>query len=140
MKKLKNYGLLLADTVLVSESSAEALTKHSKGLEDVTYLVNSAAKDEDEEDDDEDDDDEVEDDEALARKLNRQEKANRNTSGQRSSARLASNHSAAQEATIAEREKRQIELMERRNEERVREIARAARKGGGKDESAHAEE
>jgi len=128
--------LLLADTVLVSESSAEVFTKHAKGLEDITYIINS---DENNEDDD-DDDDEPADDEALARKLDRQEHANRNRSGQRSSARLASNHSAAQDASTAEREKRQIELLDRRNEERVREIARAARKGGAKDESAQAEE
>jgi nucleosome binding factor SPN SPT16 subunit len=144
VKKLNTYSLLLADTVLVTDSSPDVLTKHSKGLEDITYLMNSSDpnEDEDEEDDDDEDEDEEEpeDDEALARKLSRKENANRNASGVRASARLASNHTAAQDATIAEREKRQIELMNRRNEERVREMARAARKGGSKDELAKAEE
>lgn len=129
----------MADTILISELSTETLTKHAKALEDITYIINSDDTNKNDEDEDEDED-EHEDDEALARKLSRQVSPNRNSSGKRSSARLASNHSAAQEATTAEREKRQIELMERRNEERVREIARAARKGGNKDESAQAEE
>ena len=79
----------------------------------------------------EDDYDENDTDAKLARKL---AKESNNDSGDRRSKRLARDPSEVAEVTegIADRERRQMELMERRNEDRVREIARQNSKKRGK--------
>ena len=79
-------------------------------------------------------------DAAYARKV--QEEVDDERAGQRSSKRLASTYDqmADIQASAAEREKRQINLMDRRNEERVRELARAQRGMGKNDENRAAEE
>jgi|AntRauTorckE5430_2_1112549.scaffolds.fasta_scaffold00815_2 nucleosome binding factor SPN SPT16 subunit len=79
-------------------------------------------------------------DAAYARKV--QEEVDDERAGQRSSKRLASTYDqmADLQASAAEREKRQISLMDRRNEERVRELARAKRGKGKNDENRAAEE
>lgn len=122
--------------VTVTGRGPEILTKHSKGLTDISYLIND--------DENASSDDEAPDapdgDAALARKLSRTVEDN---SGQRTSARLAKTSAAVQEMVegAAERQRRQIELMARRNEERLRELARANLKNKGKDgEAEKAEE
>jgi nucleosome binding factor SPN SPT16 subunit len=121
VSKLKTYALLVSDMALVGENGADVLTKMGKTLTDVAYNVNDGADDEDDED------------AKLARKLAKQDDGN---DGGRRSKRLARDPSAAAETAegVAERERRQIELMQRRNEERVREIARKNAKNRGKGE------
>ncbi|KAG7353495.1 Xaa-pro dipeptidase [Nitzschia inconspicua] len=123
VKKLKTYALLLSDMVVISEKGGEVLTKMGKAITDVAYNVNDGGDDDDDDDDD--------GDAKLARKLAKESAAD----GERRSKRLARDPSAAAEASegVAERERRQIELMQRRNEERVREIARKNAKNRGKD-------
>ena len=104
------------------------MTKFGKAITDIAYNVN----DEDEEDDsnEDEDDDEEDGDAKLARKLSRQQE----DAGERRSRRLAKDSGALQEAAegTAERERKQIKLMARRNEQRLREIARENQKSKGK--------
>ncbi len=112
------------------DSTPEILTKHSKQLTDISYQINEN-----------DDDDEEDGDAALARKLAAEEESE--DTGKRSSKRLASTYDSMAEAQAgaAERERRQIDLMNRINMERVRELARArSKRGGGEEESEKAEE
>ena len=114
---------MVSDMVSVSDKGAEILTKMGKAITNIAYNVN----DEDDDEDGEDDDDE---DAKLARKLANESNAN----GDRRSKRLARDPNEVAEVTegIADRERRQISLMQRRNEDRVREIARLNSKKGGK--------
>ena len=123
------------------------MTKMGKAITDVAYNVNDDDGNDDDDDDDEDDaeddeeeeDDDVKADAALARKLAREQ-----TDGAgRRSTRLAKDTGASAEANegVVERERRQIVLMQRRNEERLREIARENMKNKGEnDEDEQAEE
>lgn len=120
------------------KDGSDVLTKLNKSLTDVSYTIND---DEEEEESDEDDDESAPDapegDAEYARKVAKE------VTGQRSSARLAKDSSAVQDAQegAAERERRQISLMTRYNEERLRELARANSRNKGKDgESEQAEE
>ena len=113
------------------------MTKHAKRPSDISYTVN----DESEASSGSDEDGDEEDDAALAKKISKQE--DNVMPGQRQSKRLAKNAEAMQDVVegAAVRERKQIELMARRNEERLRELARAKRKGkGGDKESEKAEE
>ena len=120
---------MVSDMVSISDRGAEVLTKMGKAITNIAYNVN--------EDDDESDDDSA--DAKLARKLAAE---TTNANGDRRSKRLARDPNEIAEITegIADRERRQIELMERRNEERVREIARQNSKKRGKVEEDMAEE
>ena len=131
---------MIADTVVVksSDSGADVLTKMGKHPTDISYTIN-----EDHDDDDDDDDDESEEsddgDRELAKKLAKEEEA-RPTGGRRSN-RLAANAVSAEVTEgVAERERKQIELMARKNEERLRELARLSKKKGGDDKTKKAEE
>ena len=127
VKDLAEYGLMIADMVSITNDGADVLTKHGKALTDVSYTIN----DEEEESDDEDT--------KLAKKLAKEEEAQ--PTGGRRSGRLAANSASAQENEgVAERERRQIELMARKNEERLRELARNSKKKGGDDKAKKAEE
>lgn len=111
-------------------STPDILTKHNKNLTDISYELNG----------DEESDDAPDGDAALARKIQEEDDT---LPGQRSSKRLASSYDAIKDlqASAAEREKKQIQLMDRRNEERVREIARSKNKNrGNKEENEAAEE
>ena len=127
VKKLNTYALMVSDMVSISDKGAEVLTKMGKAITNVAYNVN----DEDDDDDDDDEDDEDDGDAKLARKLSKEPN---NADGGRRSRRLARDPNETAEAAegIAERERRQIELMARRNEDRVREIARQNSKNRGK--------
>eukprot|EP00535_Pseudo-nitzschia_heimii_P005464 CAMPEP_0197184124 /NCGR_PEP_ID=MMETSP1423-20130617/9230_1 /TAXON_ID=476441 /ORGANISM="Pseudo-nitzschia heimii, Strain UNC1101" /LENGTH=1058 /DNA_ID=CAMNT_0042634865 /DNA_START=170 /DNA_END=3342 /DNA_ORIENTATION=+ len=131
VKKLRTYALMVSDMVSISDDGAEVLTKMGKGITNIAYNVNDEVDDESDEDDDED--------AKLARKLAAE---TTNANGDRRSKRLARDPSEVAEITegIADRERRQIELMQRRNEERVREIARQNSKKRGKVEEDMAEE
>ena len=121
--------------VAITSDTADVLTKMGKNLTDVAYNINEEEDgdedDNEDEDDDDDDDDDVdapdapEGDEELARKLART----------RTSSRLAKDPSALTEAQegVAQRERRQIELMTRRNDERVREMAARSNRAKGDD-------
>ena len=124
IKALDKYSLVAGDTILITEKNAEALTKHSKGVSDISYTIN-------------DDDaqststpEAPDGDEKLARELER--KFDRQ-GGNRISARLANNRDANvdNQAGAVIREKKQVALMNRRNEERVRELARAKSRDNG---------
>jgi nucleosome binding factor SPN SPT16 subunit len=132
--------------VCITSDTADVLTKMGKNLSDVAYNIN---EEEDDDDDDDDNDDEDEDDdevdapeapkgdEELARKLSKER------GGTRTSSRLAKDASTLTDAQegIAQRERRQIELMTRRNDERVRELAaRSNRSKGGDAEKDQADE
>lgn len=114
---------------ITNRSTPDVLTKMGKGLTDIAYNIND-----DEEADDEDDDDdgpaELDEDAELARRV----AAEADSRGGRKSARLAKHEGAQQEVVegVAEREKRQMQLMVRRNEERLRELARDKSKNKGK--------
>jgi len=140
VKKLETYALLVADMVAITSDTPDVMTKMGKNHTDVAYNINEGSGDED---DDDDDDESVdapeapEGDEALARKLQKEPVA-----GTRTSSRLAKD-AAAQESVAegaAERERRQIELMKRRNEERIRQIAKEGRNKGGDDEKDQVDE
>jgi nucleosome binding factor SPN SPT16 subunit len=143
IKDLNEYALLVADTVVITKTSADVMTKHNKSLSDISYTIHDTAKSDD--DDDDDDDDESVDapeapkgDAELARKISTEVNLN-----QRSSKRLAAGYDAQVDiqANAAEREKRQIKLMQRRNEDRIRELARAKSRGkDGNKENEGAEE
>jgi nucleosome binding factor SPN SPT16 subunit len=106
-----------------------------KDLTDVAYNINDDGG-ESSDDDAIDALDAPNGDEALARKL-----AQETVPGSRTSSRLAK-VSKQNDATdgIAERERRQIQLMNRRNEERIRELARSSRAKGGEDGKDQVEE
>ena len=137
VKELSTYSLLLSDMVVINtKDGSDVLTKLNKNLSDISYTINDES--EEESDDEEVDAPAAPDGDAeLARRV-----AKEANGGQRSSARLAKDANAMQEVQegAAERERRQIALMTRRNEERLRELARSSRKGGKEDESAKAEE
>lgn len=140
VKSLSNYALLISDMVSVSSKEPEILTKMGKGITDVAYNINDDDDDESEDDDDDDESDAgaPKGDRALAKKLAKEQDV-----GGRKSKRLAKDAGALAEAAegVAERERRQIDLMKRKNEERLREIARENQKKKGKgDEEAQAEE
>ena len=131
IKSLDTFALLVSDMVSVTSSTAEIFTKHSKALTEVSYTIN---------DEEEDDDDNEEDtkkggrsDEAIARALS---KANDNfIDGQRRSGRLASTTTSQdQKEGAAEREKKQVQIMRRNNEKRLRDLARAGAKKGNEDQ------
>ena len=126
--------------VVISSSGADIMTKMGKNLTDIAYNVHDV-EDESDEDDDGDDDDESLDapdapdgDEALARKLAKER------GGTRASSRLAKKEDVQHDEGAAEREKKQMKLMTRRNEERLRELARKNRNKGDDDEADAAEE
>ena len=128
---METYGLQIADMVSIGEEGTDFLTKLHKGVSDISYTIN----DEDGGDDDDDDDDEdapkaPEGDAAMARKLARQRDDDDATG--RKSSRLAKHAEAAVDVQegAAIRERKQISLMKRRNEERLQEIARGNRKDG----------
>jgi len=125
VKDLSQYGLVIADIVCVTEKGADVLTKHGKSLADISYTINE----EEEEDDDT----------KMAKKLAQQEEET--PTGGRRSGRLASSTNTVQDSEgIAEREKRQVQLMARRNEERLRELAKNLKKKNGDDNTSKAEE
>jgi nucleosome binding factor SPN SPT16 subunit len=125
--------------VSISSKGSEVLTKMGKAITDVAYNINDDADDGD--DDDDDDDEDASDDgaapkgdAAMARKLAKEQKVD--TNGNRASARLARDPASQADVAegIAERERRQIMLMKRRNEDRLREIARENQKKRGKND------
>lgn len=136
MKKIDTYALTVADTVAISEDGPDVLTKHSKTHSDISYGLEGG---ESEDDDDDDAQNAPNGDAALARKMSRQKDAE---NGQRSSSRLAKTYALTQEAQngAAERERKQIALLDRKNKERVRELARSKGKGNGDGEDERAEE
>jgi len=139
IKKLEKFSLIVSDMVAITPDSPDIMTKLGKNHTDIAYNVSEEASD----DDDDDDDDESVDapdapdgDEALARKL--QEERN----GGRKSSRLAG--VAAAQADVqegaAERERRQIDLMKRRNEERIRQLAKENKNKSGDEEKDQVDE
>lgn len=117
--------------VQITSKAPEVLTKYGKALTDISYTIN---------DDDDDADESDEDNDAkLAKKIAKEEDAN--PSGGRRSGRLAANATNSQESEgQAERERKQIELMARKNEERLRELARASKRKGEDGKTKKAEE
>ena len=120
---------MLADTVAITDKGADVMTKFGKAVTDISYTINE--DDEEEESDD--------DDRRLAKKIAKEEEVQ--PTGGRRSGRLAANASSTQESEgVAERERKQIELMARRNEERLRELARSSKRKGGDNKAKKAEE
>ena len=117
--------------VAVTQSKTpDILTKMGKALTDVAYNIND-----DDGEDDEEDDEAPEAPEGDAEMARRMAEESANTRGGRKSARLAKTESAQAEVQegAAQRERRQVQLMVRRNEERLRELAREKSKNKGKD-------
>lgn len=132
VKKLSNYSLLISDMVAITQAKVpDVLTKMGKALTDIAYNIN------DDEGDDDDDDDAPDAPDGDAEMARRMAEESVNTRGGRKSARLAKTESAQADVAegAAQREKRQVQLMARRNEERLREIAREKSRKGGKDSS-----
>ena len=134
MKHIDKYALVVADTVTITRSEPDLLTKHHKALTDISYMLNEA-----EPDDDDNATSAPKGDADLARKIQQESS---DIGGKRASKRLASSYDtqADLQVSAAEREKKQVALLARRCEERVREIARARRGKDGDDENAPAEE
>lgn len=125
--------------VAITSRTPDILTKMGKNITDIAYNINEGEGSDDDDDDEEEDDDAPaapEGDAELARKLSKER------NGIRQSSRLAREADALAEAKegAAEREKKQIQLMQRRNEERIRELARANRNKGDGDEKDAVEE
>ena len=117
MKSLSKFALQIGDTVVITDSQADILTKHSKHLTDISYTIND-------ENDSSEDDEPVEGDEAYARDLAKEAEDNI-INGQRSSSRLRKTaHEAGNAENAVERQKRQMEVMTRKCEQRIREMAR----------------
>lgn len=129
---MSTYALQVTDMVSITNSTPDVLTKMGKNITDIAYNIN----DEEGSDGDDDDEEEEDPDASLARKLSRER------NGVRQSSRLAGHADALAEAKegIAEREKKQISLMQRRNEERLRELARKNKKKGDGDDKDAVEE
>lgn len=123
---------MIADTVAITDKGADVMTKCGKTRNDVTYKIGDDSDDDEEEESDDDD-------KKLAKKIAKEEEAE--PTGGRRSGRLAANAASAQETEgTAERERKQIELMARKNEERLRELARSSKKKGGDSKTKKAEE
>lgn len=122
--------------VAITSSTADVFTKMGKNITDIAYNINDDEASDDDDDDDDDAPEAPDGDEALARKLSKER------NGVRSSSRLARDADALAEAKdgVAEREKKQIKLMQRRNEDRLRELARKNRSKGDGDEKDAVEE
>jgi len=107
VKELTEFGLLLTDTVGIHKESNEVLTKHSKELSDVSYTINSPS------------------DEDIPKEKN-EEIINYPSNSNRSSDRLKSGYASMQDLaeSASQREKRQMEIITRRNESRVKELSR----------------
>jgi nucleosome binding factor SPN SPT16 subunit len=140
VKNISTYSLLLGDMVAITTGTPDVLTKMGKNVTDVAYNINEEKDDGDDEDDDDDESvdapDAPEGDEELARKLSK------DRGGTRTSSRLAKDATAQSDAQegVAERERRQIALMTRRNEERLRELAKSSKNSGGDSQKHLAEE
>ena len=134
---MSQYGLMIADMVAITDKGADIMTKFGRDRGDISY---SMLDDEDDDDDNEEEESDDEDaDRKLAKKIAKEEQEA--PTGGRKSSRLAANASLAQDVEgVAERERKQIELMARKNEERLRELARSSRKKGGDEKSKKAEE
>ena len=131
---MPKYALLVSDMVSInSGKTPDVLTKMGKAITDIAYNINDEGSDDNASEDDDEDDDggrKPKGDAALARKLAREQP----DTGVRKSGRLARHEASQQDAaeSHADRERRQISLMKRRNEERIREIARENMKNKGK--------
>jgi len=131
VKQIEKYGLQIADMVTIGESGGEIMTKLRKQLSDISYTIN---------DDDEEEEDE---DLAMARKLSRQPDhtmaatGSNTLDGVRQSSRLAKHteSSTDMQEGAAIRERKQISLMKRRNEERLQELARKSNASGTNNEN-----
>jgi len=134
VKNLSQYGLVIADMVAVTDKNADIMTKFGRDRGDISYSMLDESGDDDEESDEDDAD------RKLAKKIAKQEADE--PSGGRKSSRLAANAAsgAVDVEGVAERERKQIELMARKNEERLRELARSSRKKGGDEKSKKGEE
>ena len=131
IKNISEYGLMIGDMVAITDKGADVMTKFGKHQNDIQFSLNES----DEEESDDDDDDAK-----MAKKIAKEEEAN--PTGGRRSGRLAANaaSSAMETEGVAERERKQIELMARKNEERLRELAKSSRKKGGDAKTKKAEE
>lgn len=138
IKKLSKYALQIADTVAITTDVADVMTKMTKSLSDVSYLVHEKAVS----DDDEDDDSSVDARDAPARDEALAQKIAKERGGIRTSSRLAkdSTDQADAQEGVAQREKKQIELMRRRNLQRVRELAKLDKNKDGDDEKNRVDE
>jgi len=134
VKNLSQYGLVIADMIAVTDKNADIMTKFGRDRGDISYSMLDESGDDDEESDEDDAD------RKLAKKIAKQEADE--PSGGRKSSRLAANAAsgAVDVEGVAERERKQIELMARKNEERLRELARSSRKKGGDEKSKKGEE
>ena len=136
VKALDTFALLVSDMVSITSSSAEIFTKHSKALTEVSYTIN------DEDDDDNNGEEKKSsghNDEAYARALAKS--GDDYLDGQRRSGRLASSAiSQDQKEGAAERQKKQVLIMKRNNEKRLRELARADSKKSGTEQEGEAAE
>ena len=121
MKDLKNFSLLISDTVAVQkEGVPDVLTKLSKSFSDVHYNIGGGEEDEEEEDDE---DEKMRRDQAIAETLDED-------NGQRRSARFKEEKAISENAAVV-RATRQHELMEKKIAEKQR---KANKKGGDDDE------
>lgn len=121
---------MIGDTVSIASDKANLLTKHAKELTNVTYII---SKDEDS-GDGSGSSDEEEDGRGKNDKSKSSKRSNGDTdalmardldkSSKRSSARTAEVNAGALNAAV-DREKKQVQIMKRRNEERLRELARS---------------
>jgi nucleosome binding factor SPN SPT16 subunit len=134
---MSTYGFLVADTVAITNGTVDVMTKMGKDLVSIAYNMGDDAADDDGDDGDTRTLDIPEGDEEYARKI-----ASERGGATRASKRLAKDTSAQTDAVegVAERERRQIDLMKRRNEDRIRELARSNRLKNGEDEKDQVEE
>lgn len=134
VKKLQKFGLLVSDMVAVTNGNADLMTKMGKNLTDVAYNINEEGGADD--DSSKEGPPAPKGDDAYARKIAQERGSTR------ASSRLAKDPNTQSEASegIAERERKQIELMRRRNEDRIKELARKKRSKNGEDGKDEVEE
>jgi nucleosome binding factor SPN SPT16 subunit len=127
--------------VCITTDTPDVMTKMGKNLTDVAYNINEEGDDDDDAGDDDDDDNDVDapdapdGDAAYAKRLSRER------GGTRTSSRLAKDSAATDtQEGAAERERKQIEMMRRHNETRLRELAKSSKKKNGEDDKDQVEE
>ncbi|GMH75505.1 hypothetical protein TrLO_g8991 [Triparma laevis f. longispina] len=131
------YRVLAIDIESGGNNLPELYTKATKQGGDVVYTINEKGDDSDDDDSDESGDGDSDSDDSAAKA-----KGTMNVDGKRASSRLKtikdSNVDAVESAI--ERAKIQADLLKKKNETRLREIARKNQKGGDADEEEEAQE
>jgi len=140
-KSLKKFSVLLGDTYRIkdididnNDSGAEKFTKASSSSDEVIYSINEKESDDDDGDDDSESDSSEDED---AGKKKGKGGSEVNADGKRASSRLreVADGNADVVENAANRVKLQADILKKKNEQRLRELAKKNHKGDDKEET-----